>query len=272
MALQLRDARRISFDHAFRIRVISHLAAKPIWLVGVAVSGIGFLLQLGALDHGSVVTVQPIVGTALIVCLAITAWSDRAPLGWRTWRAVIAVAGGVALFLTAGNTSRAGTTIVAPRPLGAATAVLLVVLGICVSEARHKHGARRAAAVGLAAGLANALVAVLVRAGADALGHGVRVAADSPYPYAAVVASGVAVILVQAIYQAGQPTLSLPIAIFTESAASVALALLVLHERPILAGTRGTGAVGGLVIAACGLAYLAKSHAAARAVRPSLTG
>ena len=260
MALQLRDARRVSFDHAFRLAILGHLVGRPVWLAGVAVSGVGFLLQLVALHHGSVVTVQPIVSTALVVCLAVTARCDRAPLGRRTWLTVLAVTAGVATFLEAGGTSQALTTTVAVAPLVVTSIVLVLVLALCITRARASTGMGRAVTVGLGAGLANAYVAVLARAAAVVLRHGVAAALRSPYPYGMLLAAAIAVVLVQAIYQAGRPELSLPIAIFTETIGSVALAVGVLREHPVLSGARGTLAIVGLLLAVSALMALSRER------------
>ncbi|MCU1374140.1 MAG: hypothetical protein JWO68_1426, partial [Actinomycetia bacterium] len=114
---------------------------------------------------------------------------------------------------------------------------------------------------GAAAGLGNAYVAVLARGGADVLRGGVPALLRSPYPYALGVAAVVTVLLVQAIYQAGRPTLSLPLATMTEAAGSLVLAIAVLDERPILTGIRGAIAVLGFVAALAGLADLSRDEA-----------
>ena len=131
----------------------------------------------------------------------------------------------------------------------------------CVRRAPGRAGVARAVAVGAAAGLGNAYVAVLARASSDALRDGLGAALRSAYPYGLLAASVVALLLVQAIYQAGRPTLSLPVAMTTEAAGSVVLAVAVLHEHPVLTGGQGAVAVVGLLVALTALVQLSRDQA-----------
>ncbi|MCU1373860.1 MAG: rane protein, partial [Actinomycetia bacterium] len=212
MALQQRTAREIPFEHAMRASMVGRLLGRKIWLAGISVSGVGFLLQLAALRNGSLVVVQPIVTSALVVCLAVTAWYDRAPLGRRSWGGILAVVSGVAVFLWAGTAHQAVTRTLSTPALLVASAVFATLVVGCVRQARGGSRTGRAIAVGAAAGLGNAYVAVLARGGADALRGGVAALLRSPYPYALGAAAVVTVLLVQAMYQAGRATLSLPLA------------------------------------------------------------
>jgi drug/metabolite transporter (DMT)-like permease len=260
MALQQRTARDIPFEHAVRASMVRRLLGRKIWVAGITVSGVGFLLQLAALRNGSLVVVQPIVTSALVVCLAATAWYDGAPLGRRSWGAIVAVVGGVAVFLWAGTAHQAVTRTLSTPALLAASAVLATLVVACTRRARGGNVTTRALAVGAAAGLGNAYVAVLARGGADILRHGVPALVRSPYPYALGAAAIVTVLLVQAMYQAGRPTLSLPLATMCEAAGSLALAIAVLNERPVLTGIRGAVAVLGFVAALVGLADLSRDE------------
>ena len=266
MALQHRAARTIPFESALRASLVARLLQRPLWLAGAAASGVGFVLQLLALRSGSLVTVAPIILTALVVCLALTAWLDHEPLGAGRWAAIVAVVGGIALFLVASSARHAATTTVAGLPLVLATAALVALIITCVRRARGGAGVTRAIAVGAAAGLGNAYVAVLARASSDVLRDGVGAALRSPYPYGLGLASVVALLLVQAIYQAGRPTLSLPVAMTTEAAGSVVLAVAVLHEHPVLTGGQGSVAVVGLVVALVALVQLSRDQARAAEV------
>ena len=116
MALQHRAARTIPFESALRASLVARLLQRPVWLAGAFASGIGFLAQLLALRSGSLVTVAPIILTALVVCLALTAWLDHEPLGAARWAAIVAVVGGIAVFLVASSAHHAATTTVGRAP------------------------------------------------------------------------------------------------------------------------------------------------------------
>jgi drug/metabolite transporter (DMT)-like permease len=263
MALQQRSARTIAFEHALRASMVRRLLLRKSWLAGIAISGVGFLLQLVALRTGALVVVQPIVTSALVVCLALTSWYDREPLGSRVWGAIAAVVVGVALFLWAGTAHEAATTGVSTPALVVASAAFAALVTTCARQARAGTGAARAISVGAAAGLGNAYVAVLARAGADTLHRGLAYLLLSPYPYAIMTAAAITVLLVQAIYQAGRLTLSLPLATMTEATGSLVLAIVVLHEHPVLTGLRGAFAVFGFLAALAGLFDLSRDEARA---------
>jgi drug/metabolite transporter (DMT)-like permease len=261
MALQQRGARVVDFEHALKPSLLRHLLVRRVWLIGMAVSGVGFLFQLLALRDGSVVTVQPIVTSALVVCLAVTAWLDREPLPARSWASIAAVVGGVAVFIEASSAHHAKSDVVAVAPLLVVSAAFATLVLVCGHQAHARPGLMRTVLVGLAAGLGNAYVAVLARAGGDKLHEGIGAVLRSPYPYAVVVVSGVCVFLVQAIYQAGRPTVSLPTATLVESLGSVVLAIVTLHEHPRLGGLRGGVALLALVVALAALVDLSREEA-----------
>jgi len=261
MALQQRGARMVGFEHALKPSLLRHLLVRRVWLIGMGVSGVGFLFQLLALRDGSVVTVQPIVTSALVVCLAVTAWLDRAPLPKRSWASIAAVVGGVAVFIVASSAHHAKSDVVSVAPLLVVSVAFLALVAVCGHQAHARPGLMRTVLVGLAAGFGNAYVAVLARAGGDRLHQGVASVLRSPYPYAVVIVSGMCVFLVQAIYQAGRPTVSLPTATLAESLGSVVLAIVTLHEHPRFGGLRGGLAVLALVIALAALVDLSREEA-----------
>ena len=266
MALQQRGARIVDFEHALKPSIVRHLLVRRVWVAGIVVSGIGFLLQLFALRDGSVVAVQPIVTSALVVCLALTAWWDRSPLRLRSWASIFAVVAGVTVFIDASSAHDATSDVVSRAPLLVVGALFIALVIVCGHQAHARPGFTRAVLVGLAAGVGNAYVAVLARAAGDLLQSGVMAVVTSPYPYAVVAVAVICVFLVQAIYQAGRPTVSLPMATVSEAIGSVMLAVFTLHESPQLRGLRGGLAIGGLVVALVALADLSRGEATMVAV------
>lgn len=269
MAVQQRSSRSIGFEHAVRLSMIGRLLARPAWVVGISVSGVGFVLQLVALRRGALVVVQPIVTAAIVMCLAVTSWWDRTPLSQRAWAAVASVVLGVALFLGAGASQQAATSSLSGRWLLLGSMTFAAFTLVCVRGARVFQGKVRAFSVGAAAGFGNAFVAVLGRGAAVTLERGLGPLLRSLYPYGLGIAAVITVLLVQAIYQAGFPTLSLPVATVTEGTTSLLLAVSVLHERPVLSGVRGGLAISGFLLALAGLAVLSRSEADAALDRPA---
>ena len=71
-------------------------------------------------------------------------------------------------------------------------------------------GVGRAARFAVAAGVANAFMAVLTKAFADKLGDGIGETFSSWEPYAVIAAGILSMLLIQTAYQAGHPTVVLP--------------------------------------------------------------
>lgn len=261
MTLQQHDAGQVPFGQALHVSTLTRLLQRPLWLGGVALSGVAFLFQIAALRVGAVVVVQPIVTASLVVCLWLTSWWRRTPLGANRWTAITAVVVGLFLFLR----------IASPRPSGIGhtshtawfmeTIVVGAVILTTSALARTKGGLIRGICVGVAAGMGNAYVASVARGFGLALQRGVWAAARTPYPYVLLGAALGTVMLVQAIYQADRVQVSLPVATVTEALGSMVLGIVVLGERPELNGARGAVAVLGFAAAAVGLVLLARAEA-----------
>src|ERR1035441_6111125 len=79
--------------------LIRHAIRHIVWFAGLALIGVGFLLQAVALRFGQLSSVQPIVTTELLFLVLILGVWFRYHLGWREWAGSLAAAGGLAAFL-----------------------------------------------------------------------------------------------------------------------------------------------------------------------------
>jgi hypothetical protein len=261
MTLQQHDARQVPFGRALHASVLVTLLQRPIWLAGVAASGVAFLVQLAALHVGTVVVVQPIVTSSLVVCLALTSWWRHCPLGAGRWMAIASVVFGLFVFLRIASPRASTAAHVAGSAWLVETVVVAVVVVWTSRLARVRSGLVRGIGLGVAAGVSNAYVASLGRGLGLALERGFVSALGTPFPYALVAAAAGAVLLVQAIYQAGAVNVSLPVATVCEAVGSMVLGVAVLGERPVLGGGRGVVALIGFSAAAAGLVVLARAEA-----------
>ncbi|MFW6188579.1 MAG: DMT family transporter, partial [Actinomycetota bacterium] len=76
--------------------------ASPGYLTGLALVGIGTVLNVGALAVGTVTVVQPLGMLALVVTALLQARDERVPVPARTWAAVaLCTTGGAALVVCA---------------------------------------------------------------------------------------------------------------------------------------------------------------------------
>jgi drug/metabolite transporter (DMT)-like permease len=259
VALQQRPARNVPDAYAARLGLLSRLARRPLWLAGVGAEIAGFALQVVALRHGSLVVVQPVITTSLVFTIAIAATWSSSEVGRRDWIAVVAVVAGLSLFMitalpsdrSSGTASRGDWEVFALFMAGA----IAVLLALGLRSANR----RRAALLGLTAGLADAVMAVLTKAFAHDLSHGWLHVVRSWSPYALCAVGIVALLLSQTAYQTGRPTVSLPIITVTDPIISSAVGVGLFDEAIKLSGLRPLGVIASAAFMLAGLVYLSRS-------------
>src|SRR5438105_649651 len=198
MVLEQRAARLSGADLVLRWRLLSTLPRQSIWVAGVTVNAVGYLLRFIAIDHGSLVVVQPILGTSLLIALPIAASWQGDRMGTTEWAAVVAIVAGLALFLGPADPNRGRST--------ARAAAWLVVGGVVAISTLVAVlvGARRAwlrpAALGAGGGVLLALAAALMKALAPVVGHHVWHLPLTWPPYALVIVTAAGVLLVQSAF------------------------------------------------------------------------
>ena len=176
---QRQGARSVQTTGGFDVRLILHLARRPVWLLGIASMIAGFLLQLTALRYGALALVQPILALELLLVFGYMAVAGRrhVRIKRRDWAAAAAMSAGIAVFL--GIASPSGGRLHAPGSswLLAALITLGVVLVAVAAAFRRgqRPGAsstRRAALLGVATGIAWGFVAAVIKELSSHLGGG----------------------------------------------------------------------------------------------------
>lgn len=259
VAFQQRPASQVPDEFAARPGLLLRVARQPLWLLGVAAEIAAFVVQVGALRHGSLVVVQPLITTSLIFAIAITAsWSQQS-VGRLDWLAVLAVVVGLGAFLViaAPKESSSGT---ADTSDWVATGIsMLGVLGFLLWLGITGERRRRAAALGLAAGLGDAFMAVLTKALASATDHGYLALFKTWIPYALCAAGLAAMLITQTAYQTGQPKISIPLITVTEPLVSCGIGVGLFGEAIHVGGARGPFVVMSIIVMAAGLVWLSRS-------------
>ena len=264
VALQQRAAREVPQEYALRPGLLLRLLRRPRWLAGLGCDVGGFAFQAAALATGPLLLVQIILTTDVLFTLTLVAgWTPGDQLGRREWVGVAASVGGIAAFLLA--TEPVGGDVRGAGTLGwvLCTGSVTVLVTACVLASRrngpHSSGRARAGWLGAASGLANAFLAVLAKALVDRLDAGVGATMGSWEPYALVAAGLVTLLLVQSAYQAGHPSIVLPIFNVVDPLASAAVALGLFGEHILLDGWRGPVAGVALAVMGFGLVRLART-------------
>jgi len=234
--------------------LITRLAKRPIWLLGMAVDVAAVALQALALRYGAVVLVQLLIVGGLPVAVVLAAASARARLLRKEVVGLVLCTGGLALAVP-GTTS---VNLGHPAGAGAWSLVALLVVVAVISLVGLGQRVRRLAptATGIAAGITAGSSSVLLAVCAARIDHPLALL-QTVAPYAALALGLSTLLLSQAAFQTGSLGTPLAALSVTEPAVAVLLAVTVLHEHlpaarlPLIAAALGGGAaISGVVLLA----------------------
>lgn len=238
-----------------RLRWMVVVVRRPWWLAGVLAEMAGFVVQIAALRHGSLVEVQPVIALSLLFTLALAARWSPVTMGPTQWSATVAIVGGLAAFLALARPEQPTNVAVATASwvtlgLAAGAGVLLAVV-----LAYRWRDRLRAALLALAAGTGDAVMATLTKQLANESDRGLHHVVVSPVLYLLCLVGMVAFWLSQNAYRAGHQTVSLPIISVTDPILASVLGVVIFGEVVHLHGVQGPLAlvaaaamVGGLVV------------------------
>jgi len=258
VVVQQRAAMEEPVELAARPGLILRLMRRPIWVVGLGADVVGFGLQAAALQKGSLVVVQPLITTSLLFALILASAWYREPISLGEWGAVVLVLAGLSVFLIVASPSEHSSAAGDLRGWLLCSAVVTLVACVAVAAGLSADGRARAALLGVSAGVADAFMAVLAKAFAGSFDHGVAAVFRSWTPYALVAAGAAAILLVTTAYQAGHPTVSLPIITVTDPLVGALIGITLFGERLALGGSRGPVVTLALLAMAGGLVALGR--------------
>lgn len=230
--LQRKAALVVPAKDALKPRLLVDLVKQPVWLLGIGGVVGAALFQALALVTGPLALAQPVFILELPFALLIALPVLHRALPRSGWMAVGCMVAGLALALACaapgGGTTQASMARWIPAVVlcGAATA-------LAVGEAGHRpSGAARAALLGSAAAVANALTAALMKSAANTFsdhGFGAFLAAWQTYGFA--VCGVTAVFLLENALQAGSIAASQPALTLGDATVSLLLGVLVYAEH-----------------------------------------
>lgn len=260
-ALQHHEAARATAVGMADPRLLWQLAHRPLWLAGIAATGLGATLHLFALSRGPLTLVQPVGVTGLLfaVPLAAALGRHRARLGELT--AALLVLAGLGALLSALPTGP-GTSQVA---LVGSVATLLVgtcaVTASAIAAGSLVTGRARtlllAAGAGLAFGATSALARVLLQMDGQPDARATTLLAAAGITLLAPLGF----LLTQSAYRAGGFAAALATVTVVDPVVASAGGVLMLHEPlPMTPGQVLAAALGALSVAA-GISVLARSPA-----------
>ncbi len=228
--LQQREAEQMADEDSLGLGLLTKLARRPRWLVGIGADVAGYVFEALALGAGTLVLVEPILATALVFSLLFGAALNGRRVSTAGWIAAILLAASVSLFLY--QVSPSGGSSVAPLRqwllTGPAAAAFVFV---CVAAAARQSGPRRGALLAAAAGVLFGVSAVLTKGFVHYLGDGPVAWIPHWEPYGLALSSIVGLVLAQSAFQTGALAAAVGAEQVLQPLSGVALGVAILGEQ-----------------------------------------
>jgi len=256
--LQHHAAVREPPELSVRVGLLVRLVRRPMWLLGNALDGVGYLFQFLALRRGSLVLVEPLLVLSLVFALPVTAWLDHRRISRSDIGSTVVVTAGLALFLAVAHPGLGHPRASAVGWL-VLTVVIAVACGAMVLGARGGSRRRTAVLLGAGSGTAFGYVAALTERTGHVLDRGVVHTLGTWEPYALLVGGVVALLLTQSAFHAGALRLSLPTLTVAQPLVAVVIGVGLFGERLDSSGPDPAWEALGLAMIVLGVFALTRS-------------
>lgn len=240
--------------------LLLRMARRPVWLVGIACDGLGFVTQATALGLGRLDVVQPLLVTSVVFALPLGVRLSHQRLRRGDLVAAIAVVLALGAFIVIANPAGGR----GEAPLADWLVAAIACAAVCVPLTmlgRRGPAARRAAMLGAAAGVLFALSASLTKAVVDELHRGVVHVVASWELYALIAVGYVSMTLNQLALNTGALAATLATSTALDPIGSVVLGVTVFRESPQGGALRLAGIAATLGVVLAGVVALARTEA-----------
>jgi drug/metabolite transporter (DMT)-like permease len=234
---------------------------RPVWLVGGALQAGGWILQAAALDRGSLVVVQSLTATSLVIALPLGARITDQRVDRRVGLAALATVVGIVLFLSVGSPQGGTDHPDAAAWWSASVTTVVVMLGLAFLG-RSRSSAPRALFFGSAAGVGFALQSSVTKEFTTVLGQGIGAVLTSWTIYVLIGSAIVGLVLQQSALRTGVLAPAMASSNAVTLFASVLFGISVFGEKISNGNGRIAPAVIGLVVALVGISLLASTEPA----------
>ncbi len=238
--------------------LMASVLRRPIWFAGLALTTASFLLQAVALSIGDLSTVQPVMVTEILFLVVILGTWFQKPVGWRELLGAVGTAAGLGVFL-----ALSAATGGRERPTSADWLFLLVasVGAIALAFTGAHRGPRwwRAAAYGIAAGVAFALTAACIKAVADQWGRGPAFVLTHFEAYGVALAGLGGLVISQHALEAGPVAASQSALLIVNPVSSIIMGVWLFGDHIRAGGARLGVEAGALAVMFAALFVLAHS-------------
>ena len=225
-------------EHGVSSVMVLTLIRRPLWWAGTAAAVAGYVFQALALANGSLLLVQPILVSALLFALPMSARLAHRRVTTAEWVWALLLTLALAVFVVLAKT-RPGDYEASLATSAVVALVCTAAVAACVVVAIRTAGWKRAVLLAVAVGVLFGVVAVLTKLVMHLLVHeGLRYVLTTPVLYLLVVLGIVAVILQQSSFHAGSLQTSVPTMLVLEPVIAVVLGAVVLGEHLTVNGVQ----------------------------------
>jgi drug/metabolite transporter (DMT)-like permease len=263
IVVRQRAAQAVPGDEALSTSMATTLVRQPLWWAGTLAAVAGYAFQALALAHGSLLLVQPLLVSALLFALPLSARLGRQRISWADWGWAVLLTAGLAVFVLVGQPHEGHNRPPIPAwTLALAVTVPLVIA--CVAVAHRTAGRVRAMLLAVAVAVLLGMIAVLTKICTHRFATGGwHHLLSVPAPYLLVALAVTVTIVQQSAFHAGALQMSVPIMLVGEPIVAVLLGVVVLGEH---LSARGPAA---LILVVAVLAMLAATIALGRDQAPA---
>ena len=239
-------------------RLLAHLLRTPLWVLGMSLSVVAFVLHAVALSHGALVLVQPVIVTGVVFAVLVRSALDRRRPSRAEVRWAVVTWAGLAGFLV--GTGTPSVSSAAPTHAAAAVAGLLTLAGSGALAARRRApgSVGKGLWLGVVSGVLFGVVAVLLTLSIQAAAGGPHALVTAWAPWVMVACGVCAVLVNQRAYQTTRLSVSMPILNIVDVLVALAFAAVVFGERPSTTPAALSLQAAGLAVMAVGVARLAR--------------
>jgi drug/metabolite transporter (DMT)-like permease len=230
--LQRKAALAVPPEDALRPRLLMDMVRQPVWLLGICGVAGAALFQALALITGPLALAQPVFILELPLALLISLPVLRRSLPRSGWIAVGFIVAGLAFALACAAPSGGAKQASLARWIPAVTLCAGATLFAVAAARPRPSGAFRAALLGSAAAVANALTAALLKSSADTFSmNGFHAFLTAWQTYGFALMGILAVFLLENALQAGPIAASQPALTLGDAVVSLALGVTVYGEH-----------------------------------------
>lgn len=211
--------------------MLNTLLHRPLWWAGTAAAVTGYAFQAVALAYGSLLLVAPLLVSALLFALPLSAWISRRRVTRAEWGWASLLTLSLALFVAVARTKPGDYRASEPTSVAVA-AICLLAVAASLLVAKRLTGWRQAIMLALGVGVLFGVLAVLTKIEMHILTEeGGAQLLTSPVTYALILVAVAATLLQQSAFHAGSLKASVPAMLVLEPVVAVLLGQVILGEH-----------------------------------------